>query len=327
MASAASPRPTIPAVTPAINTILGPELDLASWVSGVSSVLDFSVSVGCVVRVVVAKVVGKNVEVSVVLAVGAEVSGRLAELEVSANAVVEDGPASVVNGKEEEVEDSVEAEDVDDGESLETGELMGVDRGAADVGPATGAGSAAAAEISNGGLYSKVLVKSSIIFKPYLSPAGKLLLPTMVFGIFHVKVPVFEIEAFKIKGLGKHDSFYFFSGRKKKKTPIGIKERFFFFWQKSKKQHTSNYFDIEDVRRGSSQELYGDGARCGGLHVIIVRPIAITQRWDHEKSPAYRPLYCERQARIQDTAERKGDGILAICLLCVNGGGGKRKRS
>lgn len=121
--------------------------------------------------------------------------------------------------------------------------------------------------------------------------------------------------------------------KKKKETPNWDKGEIFFFSKqktKSKKQHTGNYFDIEDVCRGSSQELDGDGTRCGGLHVInhcqTNSNNSWCQRWGHEKSPAYRPLYCERQARIQDTTERKGDGILAICLLRVNGGG-KRKRS
>lgn len=212
MASPASPRPTIPAVTPAINTILGLEADLDSVVC---SVLGFSVSVGCAARVEVEKVVVKDVEAEVELAAGAEVSGRSVELEVSVETVVEDGPASVVDGEEEaEVEDSVE--DVDDGKSVEIDELMDV---GTDVGPATGTGSAAAAEISNGGLYSKVLVKSSIIFKPYLSPAGKLPLPATVFGMFHVKVPVFEIEAFKIKNLGKYDFIYLFIRKKKERNP------------------------------------------------------------------------------------------------------------
>lgn len=208
MASAASPRPTTPAVTPAINTILGPEeLDLrfrASWTSG------FCVSVGCAARVVVAKVVGRDIEAPVLLAAGVEVGGI--SVEVSVEAVVEGGPASVVDGKEAGAEDSVGVEDVDDGKSVEIGGLD-VDDAGVDVGPATGSGSEAATEISNGGLYSKVLVKSSIIFKPYLSPGGKLLVPAIVFGMFHVKVPVFEIEAFKIKGFGKQ---FIFEGEKEK---------------------------------------------------------------------------------------------------------------
>lgn len=148
-------------------------------------------------RVVVAKVVvgaDDTREVEAAAAVGAEVGGGTAEFEVVVGAAaVEDSSVAVVD--DEEI--GVEAEVVDDGKLVEIAdELLMADVGGTDVGPATGTGSAATTEISNGGLYSKVLVKSSIIFKPYLSPAGKLPLPWTVPGMVHVKVPVFSTEAF-----------------------------------------------------------------------------------------------------------------------------------
>lgn len=127
--------------------------------------------------------------------VGAEVGGGTAGFEVVIGAAVEDGSVAVVDDEEIGVE--VEGGAVDDGKSVEIAdELLMADVGGTDVGPATGTGSAATTEISNGGLYSKVLVKSSIIFRPYLSPAGKLPLPWTVPGMVHVKVPVFSTEAF-----------------------------------------------------------------------------------------------------------------------------------
>lgn len=150
-------------------------------------------------RVAVAKVVvgaDDTREVEAAAVVGAEVGGGTAEFEVVVGAAaVEDSSVAVVDDEEIGVE--VEAEVVDDGKLVEIAdELLMADVGGTDVGPATGTGSAATTEISNGGLYSKVLVKSSIIFKPYLSPAGKLPLPWTVPGMVHVKVPVFSTEAF-----------------------------------------------------------------------------------------------------------------------------------
>lgn len=50
-------------------------------------------------------------------------------------------------------------------------------------------------ERSNGGLYSKVLVESSMILKPYLSPCGIVPLSCSEFGMFHVKVPSLLMDA------------------------------------------------------------------------------------------------------------------------------------
>ena len=50
-------------------------------------------------------------------------------------------------------------------------------------------------ERSNGGLYSKVLVASSMILKPYLSPFGIAPLSCSELGMFHVKVPSLLMDA------------------------------------------------------------------------------------------------------------------------------------
>ena len=50
-------------------------------------------------------------------------------------------------------------------------------------------------ERSNGGLYSKVLVESSMILKPYLSPCGIDPLSCNEFGMVHVKVPSLLMDA------------------------------------------------------------------------------------------------------------------------------------
>jgi len=50
-------------------------------------------------------------------------------------------------------------------------------------------------ERSNGGLYSKVLVASSMILKPYLSPFGIDPLSCSEFGMVHVKVPPLLMDA------------------------------------------------------------------------------------------------------------------------------------
>lgn len=50
-------------------------------------------------------------------------------------------------------------------------------------------------ERSNGGLYSKVLVASSVILKPYLSPFGIAPLSCSELGMFHVKVPSLLMDA------------------------------------------------------------------------------------------------------------------------------------
>lgn len=50
-------------------------------------------------------------------------------------------------------------------------------------------------ERSNGGLYSKVLVESSMILKPYLSPCGIVPLSCNEFGIVQVKVPSLLMDA------------------------------------------------------------------------------------------------------------------------------------
>jgi len=50
-------------------------------------------------------------------------------------------------------------------------------------------------ERSNGGLYSKVLVESSMILKPYLSPCGIAPLSCREFGMVHVKVPSLLMDA------------------------------------------------------------------------------------------------------------------------------------
>lgn len=50
-------------------------------------------------------------------------------------------------------------------------------------------------ERSNGGLYSKLLVASSVILKPYLSPFGIAPLSCSELGMFHVKVPSLLMDA------------------------------------------------------------------------------------------------------------------------------------
>lgn len=113
---------------------------------------------------------------------------------VSAGAVVE-GDSTEVGGGTAGVEI---ADDGADG-SVEIAGAVALGEGeetdVTAVGPATGTGSAGAAETSKGGLYSKVPVESSIIFRPYLSPTGKLLVPWTVLGMVHVKVPVFSTDA------------------------------------------------------------------------------------------------------------------------------------
>lgn len=165
-------------------------------------------------RVAVEKVVvgaDDTREVEAAVLVGAEVGGGTAGFGVVIGAAVEEGSVAVVDDEEIGVE--VEGGAVDDGKSVEIAdELLMADVGGTDVGPATGTGSAATTEISNGGLYSKVLVKSSIIFRPYFSLAGKLPLPWTVAGMVHVKVPVFSTEAFKLRVSvsSAHSCFFFF---------------------------------------------------------------------------------------------------------------------
>lgn len=192
-----SPRPTTPAVAPAINIMLGPEAGPDLWSPDWVCVLVDCAAVP--VRVVVAKVVdGRDScrEVSEAMADGVEAGDEgLVDFGVSVGGVVEDGSREVVDGADEvEIVD-----DVGESAELEGAEVADVDADAdvMDVGPATGAGSAAATEMSKGGLYSKVLVKSSIILKPYLSPGGKLPVPWTVFGMVHVKVPEFSTDALK----------------------------------------------------------------------------------------------------------------------------------
>lgn len=61
----------------------------------------------------------------------------------------------------------------------------------AEVVEAAGAGTA----MSKGGLYSKVPVRSSIILRPYLSPAGIFAESSKVLGTVHVYVPEFAVFA------------------------------------------------------------------------------------------------------------------------------------
>lgn len=204
-ASTTSPRPTTPPTTPAINTMFGPEED-SDFLSSSASTSVSSVEVDSAVvpvRVDVAKVVdGRDDcrEASVVEAVGARMGDEgLVDFGVSAGAVVGDGSTEAVGGGAVDVE--IADGDVDESVELDGAELDEEEE-ATDVtavGPATGTGSAGAAEISKGGLYSKVLVKSSIIFRPYLSPGGKLLVPWTVPGMVHVKVPVFSTDALYLR--------------------------------------------------------------------------------------------------------------------------------
>lgn len=189
MTRAASARPTTPPTTPAINPTLGPEEEvpvLDSWLS------DWAVCVlaGLLVRVDVVRVVcwSDCVVVSVGVTVGAGAGDEIpVDSEVTAVVV---NPVGATDGELVETADGkpVELSDVDRDVDEEVD--ADVDTDDTDAEPAAGA-----TVMSNGGLYSKVLVKSSRILKPYLSPAGKVLLPWRVLGMVHTKVPVFSIEA------------------------------------------------------------------------------------------------------------------------------------